>query len=75
MSTNRWAPPAVRHDPETARRMTESPARVGLIGFGHVGRALAPGPDAAASNMLTDLMTALSDHPAGGGAAAASRLR
>lgn len=75
MSTNRSAQPAARDNRDTARRGTESPIRVALIGFGHVGRALAPGPDAAASNMLTDLMTALSDHPAGGGAAAASRLR
>lgn len=56
--------------------MTESPARVGLIGFGHVGRALARLLQAKRAQLEALLgITALRDHPAGGGAATASRLR
>jgi homoserine dehydrogenase len=56
--------------------VTESPTRVGLIGFGHVGRALARLLQAKRGQLDALLgITVLRDHPAGGSAAVASRLR
>jgi hypothetical protein len=69
-------PAAVCRGRKTPRRVTESSARVGLIGFGHVGRALAWLLQAKWGPLEALLgIAALRDHPAGGGVVPARRLR
>ena len=89
MSTKRSVPSEAPFPPDSARNVPDVPIRIGLIGFGHVGRALARLLAAkrgqlkallgrewrTAYDRLSDLITALQDRRADGGPAAGSRLR